>query len=848
MHANDLNSTTADIDLAVSDKGPLAWVLGELRKSLDGSVKALKQFVREAESAKGYDLATLDASQLRIERKKLQQAVGVLEMMALTGPVLVLRAMEAVFQKFNQQPNQCSPDATGKIEHAGFAVVEYLEGVLADKPASPVSLFPQYRQLQELVKADRIHPADLWPMEWLWLEPVLSAKSEPRHYDAPSRVIFDQLVLQVMKGQAPLAAADLKNLSLGFSAHHQRRQADLQPRIFWKLAAAYFEALELGLLPSDMYVRRASSRVLLQYASLSQGNTAVSDRLAQDLLFFCSQASVPATSAPVLAAVCAAYDLARFKAVDYEAMLFGRFDPALLEQARRRIVSAKETWFALLAEDTHKVKVPVDQFRLMTDSLVKLHLPCEPLAQALTRAVDAASRSGQPPTIELAMDVATSVLYLEAAFDHLDPTDGQFAERTQHLAERLERVKNGDVAQPLEPWMEDLYRRASDKQTMGSVVSELRTSIGELEKSLGIFLRRPKDKMVLINVPGQLAHMRGVLSVLGQDHASHAVLRMRDTIEQILETETETETDEEHARAAGIFEQLSNNLDALSFLIDMLNYQPALAKKLFLYDNVTGELRPLMGRTEKTYNAAPVIDAPAAVSGDDAQASANAPNTLAAAVKPAVGSLASPVEALDFAVDFDSFPVISGVPDAATVALTATTAGLSELEALQKQFEEFEALSLSAETFKLFDSTATVDEEQTKMIGNLRINIALYNVYLNEADEWSRRLLVEVSEWAMERSLPIGDSVVSFAHSLAASSATVGFNSLSEIARALEDALQLAQTHDSDAASARYADVFVKTAEDIRRLLHQFAAGFLKESDPVLLRQLRSLAFPSANA
>ena len=28
----------------------------------------------------------------------------------------------------------------------------------------------------------------------------------------------------------------------------------------------------------------------------------------------------------------------------------------------------------------------------------------------------------------------------------------------------------------------------------------------------------------------------------------------------------------------------------------------------------------------------------------------------------------------------------------------------------------------------------------------------LYNVYLNEADEWSRRLVTEVAEWSMEAS------------------------------------------------------------------------------------------------
>jgi len=66
----------------------------------------------------------------------------------------------------------------------------------------------------------------------------------------------------------------------------------------------------------------------------------------------------------------------------------------------------------------------------------------------------------------------------------------------------------------------------------------------------------------------------------------------------------------------------------------------------------------------------------------------------------------------------------------------------------------------------------------------LRIGLALYNVYLNEADEWSRRLLTELSEWVLELDQRLPDSAIALAHSLAGSSATVGFAGLSELARA----------------------------------------------------------------
>jgi chemosensory pili system protein ChpA (sensor histidine kinase/response regulator) len=130
-------------------------------------------------------------------------------------------------------------------------------------------------------------------------------------------------------------------------------------------------------------------------------------------------------------------------------------------------------------------------------------------------------------------------------------------------------------------------------------------------------------------------------------------------------------------------------------------------------------------------------------------------------------------------------------------------------------------------------------DEQVKVIGDLRIGIPLYNVYLNEADERSRRLLTELSEWSLELESPVPDAAIGLAHSLAGSSATVGFMALSEIARALEHALEHVQL--GGVGLPEHGSLFVAVAEDIRRLLHQFAAGFLKEPDPEHLPALRGV-------
>ena len=1180
-----MQSTETDIDLAVNDLGPLAWVLDELRKSLETAGSALRRFVRDADKARGTDMASMDAGQLRIARQQLHQAVGALEMVGLAAPAHMLRAMEGATQKFVEHPELCTEMAASKVERAGFALTEYLESVLQGKPVSSVGLFPQYREVQVVAGADRVHPADLWDLDWRWLEPEIALEQPALAYDAEVRGRMDHAVLKIVKNIDAQAAHALMNISLGFVAAQTHRQ----PRIFWKICAAYFEALALGLLPNDLYVKRAASRVLMQYAALAKGDLGVSDRLAQDLLFFCSQVNLSnAPDARNLMAVRRSWNLIGAHVVDYAKEQFGRYDPALLAQARKRINAAKENWSGLSGGDLNKLKSVSDQFGLVCDSLVKLQPTSAPLAKALSKVVQDTVTSGQAPRTELAMEVATAILYLEAAFEDLDPSTERLAMRTGRLAQRLTNVGSGGAAEALEPWMEELYRRVSDRQTMGSVVGELRSTLNELEKLLDQFFRNSADKSPLRDAPAHFSQMRGVLSVLGLDQASQAVMRMREAVEEILVNEV----DEEKARAAGTFDKLGNNLGALGFLIDMLSYQPALAKKLFTYDDKTGELKPLMGRVEKAApesNAAAqspdgdsltnelralasapqdnlsdgriasqldhiatqavLADKPALAqsareavaainqvtasvrvaevaapvappeadfeedelrdifleearevvqtglaaidvlqaepsnmaelttlrrafhtlkgssrmvglnefgeagwsleqlintwladqkpanddlcslsrdamrgferwvediaTGSDGAWKASAFRTAAEALRtanrleaivlpgaevapaetvapattapPEVADVAAPAvvefavpeaveaaepEAVEAAVpaadaneddpfgfgagdieievaapvqepenaastdfefdlpeldepsvaaapaeaiqvddiDFESLASLAGTevvtslkeenpaaepspaPDfAADFAIDldseAATPGAAEVlpEPAVAQADEFEfsipdfsdapaaeliapepepepepepvvaveapievpevaTIAAAAESATEPEADALSAEaldEPVKVIGDLRIGIPLYNVYLAEADEWSRRLQTEMGEWAMQPDTPLPESIPSLAHGLAGSSATVGFTALSDLARSLENALLKVLPQNS--ALPEQVEAFTLAADDIRRLLHLFAAGFLKTPDPAAVQRLQAL-------
>jgi chemosensory pili system protein ChpA (sensor histidine kinase/response regulator) len=725
MQKFDTAAPLSGAHVDANDLGPLAWVLDELRKSLDTATKALRRYVRDAEQARGSDLAAVDTGQLRISRQQLHQAVGALEMVGFVGPAVILRSMETAVQKFITRPELCTEEAAIKIERAGFGLTGYLETVLAGKSQSPVVLFVQYAEVQEIAGASRVHPADLWPYAWRWMD-VADTGVAPIELNAESRMRFDKAALTVIKLFDLPSALELAGMSAAM-ANPVGLSVGRQYTMFWRIAAGFFEAIATGALLSDVYVKRTVSRILIQLATHIKGDMAVSDRLAQDLLFFCAQAK-PQGLAPLLGEVRLAYGLAQHPPVDYSKSVFGQFDPALLVQARKRITTAKESWSSLAAGEMSRTKAVQDQFSLIVDSITKLLPSGQALSLSLTGVADEVAKTGHAPEPALGMEVATSILYLEAGFEDFDPADPTLTDRMNHLADRVEKAREGATNQALEPWMEELYRRVSDRQTMGSVVGELKNSLAELEKCMDQFFRDPQDKAVLTNVPTRLAQMRGVLSVLGLDHATHAVLRMRESIEQILVTEI----DDVRARAAGTFDKIGNNLGALGFLIDMLSYQPVLAKKLFVFDEDSGELKPLMGRVNTPI---PLTE----VSHDAVEAPHAAQAPVAATQQPAVS--AAPVAAVATAA-------------VAAVAAGTTTTATPTAPAVVDSFDD------DAEMREIFL------EEAREVVGNGQAALAVLAVEPSNAAEMT----------TLRRAF----------HTLKGSSRMVGLNNFGEAGWSLE--------------------------------------------------------------
>jgi chemosensory pili system protein ChpA (sensor histidine kinase/response regulator) len=1001
------NSETADglgADIAItSDLSALSWVHDELRRSVELALKALRRHVRELESGVDFIQGLSGSTHLQTVQHHLHQTAGALEMTGMGACARLAAACEAAAERFMSQPSGCDPQAAEVIESALFALLDFIERVMAGRSVSPLAMFPQYQAVQQLAGAERVHPADLWEFEWCWLELPDDKLAAPRAPDAATRAAAESKMLSLMRGPTAAAAARMSDIFAGLGAGAK----DPRAATLWKLAAALFQAQSQDLLAPDVFSKRVVSRLLTLLRAFESGNGEVSELLARDLLFFCAQAKAPATerSAPRLSAVLEAYGLTPNAGIDYRTSALGRFDPALIAQALKRIAAAKELWSGVADGGSHRQQGLLEPFGLVGESLKRLFPFGQSFADALQQVALQAQQSDAPPAPALAMEVATSLLYVEACIEDAQFDHPELGARAQRLSQRIASVSQGGQPEPLEDWMEALYRRVSDRQTMGGVVRELRASLSEAEHLIDAFFRNPADAQMLISVPHKLSSMRGALSVLGMSHAAAAVLRMCEEIDGL----TSTEIDLQRVAEAGVFDRLANNLGALGFLIDMLAVQPALCKTLFVYDAEAGTLSPVMGRSERGATVsvapqapakrpvappAPVSAVPSAVAASvedvaidpemrdvfleearevcgtareacaelaealadpyrltlvrrcfhtlkgsarmvglsefadaawacegvynarlaaqrpadvplleftrgsldrleawvDDIAAGRAPAHGFAAIREAVRQLlegadkpmseqpspamvelrdtepmelqpAPSVEGPEFDLDL-SLPAaeVQAVPQPTVTEADSSTVDFGSMfgpmgfELTRPMASPEPAPQPSAppqpspsSPFELLDldlDASAPDDDQYKLIGPLRISISLFNIYLNEADELSRRLGIELAEWSLELDRSVGEDAVALSHSLAGSSATVGFGELSELSRTLEHAMSRNCT--MGFGTPQEAALFNDAADEIRGLLHQFAAGFLKSPSEELLRRLAEHEITSA--
>ncbi len=132
------------------------------------------------------------------------------------------------------------------------------------------------------------------------------------------------------------------------------------------------------------------------------------------------------------------------------------------------------------------------------------------------------------------------------------------------------------------------------------------------------------------------------------------------------------------------------------------------------------------------------------------------------------------------------------------------------------------------------------NDDNVKRIGDLEISVPLHNIYMAETDELARLLSHDLAEWRHEPDRNVNILAVHAAHSLAGSSATVGFNSLQEVAHGLEMVLQSLARKPVRLFPAEY-DTLEQSVHCLKLMLQKFALCEMPAHESEQVRMLESL-------
>ena len=580
---NQSNMRQQDNHMPAVDLGPLSWIRAPLHDVLSRVRKNLMHFSSQvdADATNPGSLNSLETTDLRLAERDLHDAVGVLNLVGYTATARIVAVMERCVQHFVSNPALCTPQAVGVLEQNINAVFDYLDSILNGHAAYSVGLFPAYRELAQLAGLERIHPADLWPHPWAWLEIANELQPVATQQNASDTSFFEN-VLAVLKSNGSEGIATLAQLATQ-SWQRSTRQHD---RVFWQLVTGYLQLLAANTLLFDVYNKHLLSRIALQYGQIGQGNHEVPEQLAQDLLFFnalgCSKRPNQSLT-PIAQAIAQRYAFERTAICDYSQLLYGWIDPALREKLLKEITHFKELWSDVSAGDLQKVSILHNEAQQLAESLNSIWPDAQAFTAALLAAVNQVQTLARVPHEEFAIEMAIAILFLEKSLEDLQDSNIHFSNRAATLAKRMEAIQQGQQPPARDAWMDEFYIKLNSKDSTEQVITESRAALAEVEQALDSFFRHPQNTEPAQRASGKLVEISSILMILGCTEASQASSAMATQVQQLLAALAKTASIDDPDSQACVL-RLGNNLSALSFMLETMHYQPERARQQFYFD------------------------------------------------------------------------------------------------------------------------------------------------------------------------------------------------------------------------------------------------------------------------
>jgi len=580
------------------DTGPLSWVMGEIREALARSRTAL--FEAGGRDPEDQTTALMHA------KSHLHQAHGALQMVDVDGVALLTQLAEVVLDRMRDGTLKCTTDHVQLLANMYQALTEFLEELLAGAPFQPVRLFPFFRDIQDLLGIDRVHPADLFFPDVSYVPelpaalPASGAPTGTPDYKA-LRQRFERALLPYLK--APDAASQAIHAAALQAAITDvaDQQREHKPRVFWRAMQAFAELVVGGQQESNRYVKQLFGLINLQLRRLSAGTPDLPDNVLKEALFFIAS-SDPETLPPLARQLRAGYALDGMVPHDFETRRYGRIDDESLAAAREGIAHARSVWQRLEHENNPELDKDFGQ------SLAKVaeasgELGLGALAALMRQLAETAhSTAGTRRSEALGLEMVTALLFAEHGIAQIRHLPDDFNAHADTIAARLQALQGGGAAPEPAQWQGGLARQLHEEDTVVALAQEMKSGLRQVEKVLDEYYTDPAQRNSLGELDKVLHQLHGACAILDQDDAMNAAAHVRIEIGRL----ASGQFDEAHESKA--LSDIAQNVGALGFFVDMLAQNPSGARERFAFDPENGTFRAVPFKKISGPESIPVLE------------------------------------------------------------------------------------------------------------------------------------------------------------------------------------------------------------------------------------------------
>jgi chemosensory pili system protein ChpA (sensor histidine kinase/response regulator) len=531
------------------DIGPLSWVKTEIEHSLSEGRANLDKLAAD----------TGDTKSLKYTSTHLHQVTGALSMVGLGAATRFNEAVEALVESFSDPSQKTNlPANIALVKAATLTLSGYLDSLMLGEPDRPMTLAVSYTAVNKALGISGASESDLFSPDLTITMPmpedtIALPKSEMLiELIKQRRALFQSGLLKMLRERdVEGGTRDMRNATLAIEA----LQVTSPTRAFWYTASGFFDAVAHDTAGAGGVAVQLFGKIDQQIKLLIDGVQKVPERLFRDLLLVIGRSTVKTDR---LKQIRTLYRLDELLAAP-PSRDFAADDnvKAVVRSLRDQVQALKDYWLKFTSGN----RAALEQFSQQGDALTKQSQtqPNTAIAELL-RVIGLIGphmkKTGLPANETQAIEVATAMLFLEAALENYGRLGEDFPKQAQMVVGRIKGAMSGTALPAADAssaaLMDDMTKRAQERLLMFQVGQEVQINLASIESALDVFFRDPMKTAELSPLPPLFSQIQGALSILELDEAAALNQILRDRVTQFASGATKGAGEEAEAVAEGV--------------------------------------------------------------------------------------------------------------------------------------------------------------------------------------------------------------------------------------------------------------------------------------------------------